>query len=161
MNIRLRCRLHRRSEQLAAPFRRPTGHTARHERRGTAIRTNGRAPSRTEAVPRSGGPILALAGEAALATAGPGTRFEPGVTYSGCQVNAILEDWHRFRDWTRLRRDLCDAGYLEHEADGSRCWLGGGPTADYAYLSHFSASLKSSSVTPPASCVFRVTSTVL
>jgi hypothetical protein len=48
------------------------------------------------------------------------TRFEFAAEYSERQVNAILEDWHTFRDPARLRRTLVDWGYLDRESDGSR-----------------------------------------
>jgi hypothetical protein len=57
------------------------------------------------------------------------TRFEAGRVYREREVNAILQDWHTFRDWTRLRRDLVDLGHLKRKADGSAYWLGLGPPA--------------------------------
>ena len=47
-------------------------------------------------------------------------RFEPGREYREQEVNEILLGWHTFGDWALLRRMLCDWGYLEREADGSR-----------------------------------------
>ena len=55
-----------------------------------------------------------------IALAWLSTRFEPGVDYTENQVNDIIADWHTFRDWTRLRRELCDLGYLARTSDGRR-----------------------------------------
>ena len=51
------------------------------------------------------------------------TRFEPGVEYRERDVNLILQDWHTFNDWARLRRMLVDWGYLEREPNGARYWV--------------------------------------
>jgi hypothetical protein len=50
-------------------------------------------------------------------------KFDRGASYTEKEVNAILEDWHTFRDWALLRRTLWDMGYMEREPDGSRYWL--------------------------------------
>ena len=57
-----------------------------------------------------------------IAAAYHATRFEIGVEYNERQVNAILQDWHTFKDWARLRRLLVVWGYLERDPDGSRYW---------------------------------------
>jgi hypothetical protein len=49
-------------------------------------------------------------------------RFEHGRDYGEREVNELLDEAHAFGDHTRLRRELCDAGLLAREADGSRYW---------------------------------------
>lgn len=58
-----------------------------------------------------------------LAIAQLALRFEPLRIYSEREVNDILLDWHTFRDWARLRRQLYDWGYFERSADGAEYWL--------------------------------------
>ena len=48
--------------------------------------------------------------------------FEPWRHYSEREVNDILQDWHTFGDWARLRRDLYDLGYLDRSPDGAEYW---------------------------------------
>ena len=48
--------------------------------------------------------------------------FEPGVVYRERDINNILDDWARFGDSARLRRDLCDLRLLERHSDGSAYW---------------------------------------
>ncbi|MFI5370262.1 MAG: DUF2087 domain-containing protein [Candidatus Eisenbacteria bacterium] len=55
-----------------------------------------------------------------LALAWLAARFEPDRDYTEKQVNALLLEWHSFRDWALLRRALVDHGWLERERDGSR-----------------------------------------
>ena len=51
------------------------------------------------------------------------SKFEPGVRYTEKAVNQILLEWHTFDDWATLRRDLCDARFLNRESNGSFYWL--------------------------------------
>lgn len=46
--------------------------------------------------------------------------FEPGVTYTEKEVNAIIRRFNE--DTSGLRRDLVDAGMLARERDGSKYW---------------------------------------
>jgi hypothetical protein len=56
-----------------------------------------------------------------IALAWLSTCFEPGGRLHGEPgQNYIIADWHTFRDWTRLRRELCDLGYLARTSDGRR-----------------------------------------
>lgn len=47
-------------------------------------------------------------------------KFEPERNYTERDVNELLTAWHTFGDHALLRRDLCDAGLLTRNADGSR-----------------------------------------
>ena len=51
------------------------------------------------------------------------TKFSVGVMYSEAQVNDILNQWHTFRDYFILRRELIDGGWLKRHRDGSAYWL--------------------------------------
>jgi len=46
--------------------------------------------------------------------------FEPGVTYTEKEVNAMIRRFHE--DTSGLRRDLIEAGMLARERDGSKYW---------------------------------------
>jgi len=48
--------------------------------------------------------------------------FEPWRHYTEREVNDILQDWHTFGDWARLRRDLYDLGYFDRSPDGATYW---------------------------------------
>ncbi len=47
------------------------------------------------------------------------TKFDLAEIYSEADVNGVLKQWHTFGDWSMLRRDLCDYGFLERNTDGS------------------------------------------
>lgn len=47
-------------------------------------------------------------------------RFDFDATYTEAEVNELLKRWHTFSDWPLLRRELCDRGFLERSADGSK-----------------------------------------
>lgn len=49
-------------------------------------------------------------------------KFEIGRDYSEREVNAVLNEWHTFRDYFLLRRGIVDAGFLKRTKDGSRYW---------------------------------------
>lgn len=49
-------------------------------------------------------------------------KFDTDRQYDEREVNGVLDTWHSFGDHTRLRRELCDAGLLAREDDGSRYW---------------------------------------
>jgi DNA-binding HxlR family transcriptional regulator len=49
------------------------------------------------------------------------TKFQPGVTYTEKEINAILIEYHP--DFAGLRRDLIDFGYLRRERAGTAYWL--------------------------------------
>lgn len=51
------------------------------------------------------------------------TKFEPGITYTEKEVNAIIENYHTFQDKWLLRRELIDRGFLERLTDGSKYWM--------------------------------------
>ena len=46
-------------------------------------------------------------------------KIETGKTYTEKEINEILERLHTFSDCCRLRRDLCDCGFMRRERDGS------------------------------------------
>ena len=47
------------------------------------------------------------------------TKFEPEKTYHEVEVNELLKKWHTFQDWSGLRRELVDKGYLTRNTDGT------------------------------------------
>jgi len=51
------------------------------------------------------------------------TKFEPERRYTEKEVNDLLNQWHMFKDWALLRRDLHDSGFLGRSVDGSAYWL--------------------------------------
>ena len=51
------------------------------------------------------------------------SKFEKGKLYSVKEVNQILNNWHIFKDWAMLRRDLYDKFFIGRESDGSAYWL--------------------------------------
>jgi len=51
------------------------------------------------------------------------TKFEPDITYTEKEVNAIIENYHSFQDKWLLRRELIDKGFLERLTDGSKYWM--------------------------------------
>lgn len=48
-----------------------------------------------------------------------GTKFTTDRSYSEVEVNDVLKAWHTFGDWSLLRRDLCEQGYLKRNKSGS------------------------------------------
>lgn len=54
-----------------------------------------------------------------LALAYLAAKFDFEATYTEAQVNELLRQWHTFNDWPLLRRELCDRGFLERNAEGS------------------------------------------
>ncbi len=50
-------------------------------------------------------------------------KFDPSKSYSEQEVNELLKQWHTFDDWSLLRRELFEYGYLDRERDGSNYWL--------------------------------------
>ena len=46
-------------------------------------------------------------------------KIEKGRVYTEKEINEILEGLHTFSDCCRLRRDLCDCGFMRREKDGS------------------------------------------
>jgi len=51
------------------------------------------------------------------------TRFEQDQVYTEVQINEILKKWHTFSDWSLLRRELFDRGYLGRELSGAKYWV--------------------------------------
>lgn len=51
------------------------------------------------------------------------SKFEHQRRYAEREVTDILNTWHTFGDPCMLRRDLCDARFLNREPDGSAYWL--------------------------------------
>jgi len=49
-------------------------------------------------------------------------KFEINHSYTEKDVNETCEEWHTFRDYFLLRRELVDYGLLCREPDGSRYW---------------------------------------
>ncbi|MDF2513372.1 MAG: hypothetical protein K0S04_3238 [Herbinix sp.] len=49
-------------------------------------------------------------------------KFEANRDYTEKEVNAICEEWHTFKDYFILRRELIDHGLLCRELNGSRYW---------------------------------------
>lgn len=49
-------------------------------------------------------------------------KFETNHNYTEKEVNAICEEWHTFKDYFILRRELIDNGLLCREPNGSRYW---------------------------------------
>jgi predicted GNAT family N-acyltransferase len=47
------------------------------------------------------------------------TKFDTGKTYHELEVNELLKRWHTFQDWSGLRRELVDRGYLTRNRDGT------------------------------------------
>lgn len=47
------------------------------------------------------------------------TKFDFDRTYSEAEVNTVLKQWHTFEDWSLLRRELYDAGYVDRTRDGT------------------------------------------
>lgn len=46
-------------------------------------------------------------------------KFQTNQLYSEAQVGEILCNWHTFKDWALLRRELVDRGFLTREPNGS------------------------------------------
>lgn len=51
------------------------------------------------------------------------SKFEQGVIYTEKEVNELLEQWHSFEDWSLMRRELFDGGFLGREPSGAAYWL--------------------------------------
>jgi len=51
------------------------------------------------------------------------SKFEYGRRYTEKEVNQILQEWHTFKDWALLRRDLYDMRFLNREQNCSFYWL--------------------------------------
>jgi hypothetical protein len=51
------------------------------------------------------------------------SKFQPNVTYTEREVNALLNRWHLFEDWALLRRELIIYGFLGRYKDGTAYWL--------------------------------------
>jgi hypothetical protein len=49
-------------------------------------------------------------------------KFDPTVTYTEKEVNALLRQYHCFNDPALLRRELLEAGWLDRERNGSAYW---------------------------------------
>ncbi|WP_010250428.1 DUF2087 domain-containing protein [Acetivibrio cellulolyticus] len=49
-------------------------------------------------------------------------KFEANRNYTEKEVNAICEEWHTFKDYFILRRELVDNGLLCRDAKGSCYW---------------------------------------
>lgn len=49
-------------------------------------------------------------------------KFEYDVFYTEKQVNEIINEWHTFRDYFLLRRELIEKGFLNRTRDGSQYW---------------------------------------
>lgn len=49
-------------------------------------------------------------------------KFEANRNYTEKEVNSICEEWHTFKDYFILRRELVDNGLLCRDAKGSRYW---------------------------------------
>ncbi len=57
-------------------------------------------------------------------------KFQPGRPYTEKEVNALLCQWHTFRDPATLRRELYDNRFLDRARDGSAYWLEGPQPGD-------------------------------
>lgn len=51
------------------------------------------------------------------------TRFEKGRQYTEKEVNALLLQWHTFKDPATLRRELYNERFVDRTADGTAYWL--------------------------------------
>jgi len=49
-------------------------------------------------------------------------KFKENHNYTEKEVNEICNEWHTFKDYFVLRRELMDNGLLCRETDGSRYW---------------------------------------
>ncbi|WP_338865701.1 DUF2087 domain-containing protein [Myxococcus stipitatus] len=49
-------------------------------------------------------------------------RLPTGVEWSERELNEQLKSLATFGDWALLRRDLCDARWLDRSPDGRRYW---------------------------------------
>lgn len=50
------------------------------------------------------------------------SKFEPGVTYTEKEVNALLNQYHTFNDPALLRREMVERKLLERTRDGKAYW---------------------------------------
>ncbi|MCA9347059.1 DUF2087 domain-containing protein [Candidatus Saccharibacteria bacterium] len=48
------------------------------------------------------------------------SKFEPNKVYHELEVNELLKQWHSFQDWSGLRRELIDRGYLIRNREGTK-----------------------------------------
>lgn len=46
-------------------------------------------------------------------------KFNATTTYDEKSVNELLKQWHTFGDWSLLRRDLCEQGFLDRNRAGT------------------------------------------
>lgn len=49
-------------------------------------------------------------------------QFDRRRDYTEKEVNAVIDQWHTFRDYFVLRRGLVDFGLLGRTPDGTRYW---------------------------------------
>lgn len=54
-------------------------------------------------------------------------KFETDSVYTEKAVYALCKQWHTFKDYFILRRELIDSGLLCRKADGSEDWRPGRP----------------------------------
>ena len=50
------------------------------------------------------------------------SKFVIGKRYSEKEINELLAQWHTFKDWAMLRRDLVDSGLISREGGGGPYW---------------------------------------
>jgi len=48
------------------------------------------------------------------------TKFDPAKTYHELEINELLKQWHTYQDWSGMRRELVDGGYLSRNMDGTK-----------------------------------------
>ncbi|MDR1160466.1 MAG: DUF2087 domain-containing protein [Syntrophomonadaceae bacterium] len=49
-------------------------------------------------------------------------KFAIHRNYTEKEINDLINQWHVFRDYFILRREMVDAGFMNREKDGSRYW---------------------------------------
>lgn len=50
------------------------------------------------------------------------TKFEYDKCYSEKEVNAIIDEWHKFNDYFLLRRGMVEYKFLFRTKDGAKYW---------------------------------------
>lgn len=50
-------------------------------------------------------------------------KFDKQAEFTEKQVNKILNQWHSFDDYARVRRELVDANWLKRTTDGKKYWV--------------------------------------